>query len=252
MERRVRKGIAGPARFHSFYDFKTKLLFFVHVRFGFIRFALQNPNGSLPVFVSNAANRLSAVVCAHQRNQFSDKPFHILDSPWLAALRWMKSFTDLQAQLKHLYCGGDPERYANVLISPVGQIDRKLIVSQKDNIDRIVATLGLKEMSQSTLVRKLCTLSGHHRTRKAIFEFDKLIRSIHTIRYLRDPQLQRNVHRSLNRIEAYHQLRSVIGQVSGRKEQIGRTDLDVAVKNQCERLVANVMISYKSILLSGY
>ena len=38
-------------------------------------------------------------------------------------------------------------------------------------------------------------------TRRAIFEFDKLIRSLYTLRYLRDPQLERNVHRSQNRIE---------------------------------------------------
>ena len=126
-----------------------------------------------------------------------------------------------------------------------------LFSENQDNIDRIVATLGLKEMSQSTLVRKLCTLSGHHRTRKAIFEFDKLIRSIYTLRYLRDPQLQRNVHRSQNRIEAYHQLRSVLAQVSGRKELIGRTDLDIAISNECGRLVANVVTAYNSILLSG-
>ena len=181
---------------------------------------------------------------------------HSVNKANFAILYWfgMKlapRFTSLEAQLKHLYCGCDQEEYANFLISPAGQIDRELIVSEKDNIDRIVATLGLKEMSQSTLVRKLCTLSGHHRTRKAIFEFDKLIRSIYTLRYLRDPQLQRNVHRSQNRIEAYHQLRSVIAQVSGRKELIGRTDLDVAVSNQCGRLVANVMIAYNSILLSG-
>ena len=106
-------------------------------------------------------------------------------------------------------------------------------------------------MSQSVLVRKLCTLSGHHRTRKAIFEFDKLIRSIYTLHYLRDPQLQRNVHRSQNRIEAYHQLRSALAQVSGRKELIGHTDLDVAISNECGRLVANIVIAYNSILLSG-
>jgi TnpA family transposase len=160
-------------------------------------------------------------------------------------------FTDMQAQLNHLYCGCYPEEYSNFMISPIGQIDRKLIASEKANIDRIVATLGLKEMSQSTLVRKLCTLSGHHRTRKAIFEFDKLIRSIYTLRYLRDPQLQRNVHRSQNRIESYHQLRSVLAQVSGRKELIGHTDLDVAISNECGRLVANIVIAYNSILLSG-
>jgi hypothetical protein len=105
-------------------------------------------------------------------------------------------------------------------------------------------------MSQATLVRKLCTLSGHHRTRKAIFEYDKLIRSIYTLRYLRDSQLQRDVHRSQNRIESYHQLRSVITKVSGKKELIGHSELDIAVGNECGRLLANIVIAYNSVLLS--
>ena len=54
-----------------------------------------------------------------------------------------------------------------------------------------------------------------------MFEFDKLIRSIYTLRYLRDPQLERSVHRSQNRIESYHQLRSTIAQVGGKKELTG-------------------------------
>lgn len=180
---------------------------------------------------------------------------HSINRANFAILHWfgMKlapRFANLQAQLKHLYCGGEQEDYAHFLIPPAGCIDRELIVSEKDNIDRIVATLGIKEMSQSTLVRKLSTLSGHHRTRKAIFEFDKLIRSLYTLRYLRDPQLQRDVHRSQNRIEAYHQLRSVLAQVGGKKELIGHTDLDVAISNQCGRLVANIVIAYNSMLLS--
>jgi hypothetical protein len=70
------------------------------------------------------------------------------------------------------------------------------------------------------------------------------------LRYLRDPQLQRDVHRSQNRIEAYHQLPSFITQVSGKKQLIGRTDLDVAISNQCGRLISNVVIAYNSIMLS--
>ena len=70
-------------------------------------------------------------------------------------------------------------------------------------------------------------------TRRAIFEFDKLVRSIYTLRYLRDPQLQRNVHRSQNRIESYHQLRSTIAQVGGKKELTGRTDIEIEISNQC-------------------
>ena len=181
---------------------------------------------------------------------------HSINMANFAILHWFgmnlaPRFTNLQAQLKHLYCGPSQNGCAKFLIQPVAQIDRKLIAAEKSNMDLIAATLGLKEMSQSVLVRKICTLSGHHRTRKAIFEFDKLIRSIYTLRYLRDPQLQRDVNRSENRIESYHQLRTTIAQVNGKKELIGRTDLDVAVSNHCGRLIANVVIAYNSMLLSG-
>jgi TnpA family transposase len=181
---------------------------------------------------------------------------HSINMANFAILHWFgmnlaPRFTNLHAQLKHLYGGAGQEEYAGFLIQPVGQIDRNLITSEKSNMDQIAATLGLKEMSQSVLMRKICTLSGHHRTRKAIFEYDKLVRTIYTLRYLRDPQLQRDVHRSENRIESYHQLRSTIAQVNGKKQLTGRTDLDVAVSNHCGRLIANVVIAYNSMLLSG-
>jgi len=85
---------------------------------------------------------------------------HSINKANFAILYWFgmelaPRFTDLQAQLKHLYCGCDPDAYGNFLITPVGQIDHALIIAEKANIDRIVATLGLKEMSQSALVRKL-------------------------------------------------------------------------------------------------
>jgi len=140
-------------------------------------------------------------------------------------------------------------QYAKCLIGPVGQIDRQASV-EKVNIDQIVATLGLKEITQGTLIRKLCTFTTSNPTRRAIFEFDKLIRSIYTLRYLRDPQLQRNVHRSQNRIESYHQLRSAIAQVGGKKELTGRTDIEIEISNQCARLITNTIIYYNSAILS--
>jgi len=124
--------------------------------------------------------------------------------------RFEPRFTNMEDQLKELYCADDPALYEKYLIRPVGQVDLTVIVDEKPNMDQIVATLGLKEMTQGTLIRKLCTYTTTNPTRRAIFEFDKLVRSIYTLRYLRDPQLERNVHRSQNRIESYHQLRSTI------------------------------------------
>ena len=59
------------------------------------------------------------------------------------------------------------------------------------------------------------------------------------------------MQRSQNRIESYHQLRSFCAQISGKKQLIGKTDLDVAISNQCGRLIANVVIAYNSIMLSA-
>ncbi len=134
---------------------------------------------------------------------------HSVNKANFAILYWFgPRFTNMEDQLKALYCADDPALYEKYLIRPVGQVDLPVIVGEKPNMDQIVATLGLKEMTQSTLIRKLCTYTTMNPTRRAIFEFDKLVRSIYTLRYLRDPQLERNVHRSQNRIESYHQLRS--------------------------------------------
>ena len=165
-------------------------------------------------------------------------------------LRFEPRFTDMEGQLQELYCADDPALYEKCLIQPIGQVDRQLIVSEKPNLDQIVATLGLKEMTQGALIRKLCTYTTSNPTRRAVFEFDKLIRSIYTLRYLRDPQLERNVHRSQNRIESYHQLRGAIAQVGGKKELTGRTDIEIEISNQCARLIASAVIYYNSAILS--
>jgi len=180
---------------------------------------------------------------------------HSVNKANFAILRWFglrfePRFTNLEDQLQALYCADDPVLYEKCLIRPVGQIDQKLIISEKPNIDQIVATLGLKEMTQGTLIRKLCTYTAPNPTRRAIFEFDKLVRSIYTLRYLRDPQLERSVHRSQNRVESYHQLRSTIAQVGGKKELTGRTDIEFEISNQCARLIANAIIYYNSAILS--
>ena len=174
--------------------------------------------------------------------------FAILD--WFG-MRAAPRFTSLQAQIPHLFCAADISRYAAFSLPPAGQIDRRLIAAELDTIDRIVATLALQETSQAALVHKLCSLAPQNRARKAVFEYDKLVRSLYTLEYIRNPELQRDVHRSQNRIEAYHQLRSVIAQIAGRKQLIGNTELDVFLTPQCGRLLALVIVAYNSILLSA-
>ncbi|MBY0378975.1 MAG: Tn3 family transposase [Burkholderiales bacterium] len=159
-------------------------------------------------------------------------------------------FTNIEAQRSHLFSETDNPEYEKYLIKPAGQINRQLIESEWANLQRIIVTLGMKEMTQSTLIKKLCTYKQESRTRMALYEFDKLIRSIHTLKYLLDPTIQSNTHRSQNRVEQYHQLRGSIAQAYGKKQLIGRTDLALEISNQCGRLIANAIIHYNSSILS--
>ena len=118
------------------------------------------------------------------------------------------------------------------------------------NQQRIIATLALKEIKQSILMKKLCTYTSGNPTRKALFEYDKLIRSIYTLKYLRNPDIQKNTHRSQNRVESYHQERAAIAQICGKKQLAGRTDIAIEISNQCGRLIANVINHYNSSILS--
>jgi len=60
----------------------------------------------------------------------------------------------------------------------------------------------------------------------------------------------RNSHRSQNCIESWHQLRSAIAQVGGKKELTGQNDVELEISNQCGRLLSIIIIYYNSALLS--
>ncbi len=70
------------------------------------------------------------------------------------------------------------------------------------------------------------------------------------LNYIDDPEMRRNVHRSLNRGESLHQLISAIRKVSGNK-LLGKTEIEMETNNECNRLIANCIIYYNAILLSG-
>ena len=85
---------------------------------------------------------------------------------------------------------------------------------------------------------------------KALADYDSIIRSIYTLNYFIDPTLHKNVHRSQNQVESYHQLRAAIAEAYGKKELIGKTDVEIEISNQCGRLIANAINYYDSAILS--
>jgi hypothetical protein len=73
--------------------------------------------------------------------------------------------------------------------------------------------------------------------------------SLYILDYIDDEGMRKTVHRSLNRGESYHQLKSSILKVAGRKFT-GKTEIDLDINNECARLLTLCIIFYNAYLLS--
>ena len=180
---------------------------------------------------------------------------HVINKTNFVLFHWFGAelrprFTNLKKELKNISGTKNASDYKNFLVKPVGKLSKQLIFEEKENLDRIVASLALKEINQSILVKKLCNLPAQNKTLKAIFEYNKLIRDIYTLKCILNPQMLTDSHRSQNRIESYHNLRAAIAKVGGRKALIGKTDLEIAISNKIGSLIALCIIYYNFLIKS--
>ena len=169
----------------------------------------------------------------------------------LFGYRFMPRFVHLPEKAqKNLVSFQNPSKWDNNIIKPKNKVDEGLIVKEWDNILRILASLAMKETTQAVVVRKLSSYKRTNPTLKALIEFDKIIMSLYILDYIDDPDMRSNVHRSLNRGEALHQLIAAIRKVSDKK-LLGKNEIEMEMHNECNRLIANCIIYYNATLLSN-
>ncbi len=142
-----------------------------------------------------------------------------------------------------------PNHYRDQPLKPVRKLREALIVSEWPNIERIQLSLLLKSTTQSVIVSKLSAYQRTNRTKRALWEFDNLIKSLYLLDYIDSAELRRNVQRAVNRGEAYHQLRRAIAYAHGGRFRV-RSQLEQEIWNECARLVANAVVYYNTLILS--
>ena len=128
-------------------------------------------------------------------------------------------------------------------------IKTKLIIEEWPQIQRIICSLSRKSTDQSTIVKKLANIKRNSRTLAALREYDRLVKCLYLLDYADNKTLRQFVQQTLNRGEAYHQLRKAIGSINGNQFK-GGSDYQVALWNDCARLIANCIIYYNSVVLS--
>jgi TnpA family transposase len=158
-------------------------------------------------------------------------------------------YRDLHKKMDGLVGFHHPSHYAGHLIKPSRKILDALIVKEWPNIQRIVASLAQKDVTQATIVRMLSSYARQNQTKKALWELDNIRRTIHILDFIDDPVLRQSVQKALNRGEAYHRMRRAISYVNSGKFRV-KTEAEQQIWNECSRLIANAIIYYNTLLLS--
>ena len=149
-----------------------------------------------------------------------------------------------------LYGFKHPSQYEDMLIKPIRKINTNLIISERENIQRIILSLALKTTTQSIIVSKLSAYPRKNKTRRALWEYDNIIKSIYLLDYIDSPPLRRNVQRALNRGENYHQMRRAVSYANFGKLRF-KTEYEQQIWNECARLITNCIIYYNATILSN-
>ena len=160
-------------------------------------------------------------------------------------------YRDIQDKVRTaLYGFKHPSQYGEMLLKPFAKSTPTSSRQKWENIQRIMVSLALKTTTQSIIVGKLSAYARKNKTRRALWEYDNIIRSLYLLEYIDSPPLRRNVQRALNRGENYHQLRRAVSYANFGKLRF-KTEQEQQIWNECSRLITNCIIYYNATILSS-
>ena len=149
-----------------------------------------------------------------------------------------------------LYGCKHPSQYdESMQLKPVRKLNPNLIIEEWENVQRIMVSLALKTTTQHIIVSKLSAYARKNKTRRALWEYDNIIRSLYLLDYIDSPPLRRNVQQALNRGESYHQLRRAVSYANYGKLRF-KTEYEQQLWEECSRLVTNCILYYNATILS--
>ncbi len=159
-------------------------------------------------------------------------------------------YRSFSKKTESIVCMGDPDKFKNYLIKPERSVNEKLILKEEDNIKHIMASLLMGDVSQNHLIAKLSATKFKNNTKRALWEMNAVLMTEHLLNCIEDLRLRQAIQAALNRGEAYNQLRRHLERVNGRNIG-GKNQTQIAINNECARLLSNCIIYYNAYILNG-
>ncbi len=153
-------------------------------------------------------------------------------------------YRDIYAKVNQsLYGFKHPSQYEGGPLIPIRKLNTNLISEEWDNFQRIKVSLALKTTTQSIIVGKVSAYARKNKTRRALWEYDNIIKSLYLLDYIDQPDLRRNVQHALNRGESYHKLRRAVSFANFGQLRF-KTEHEQHLWNECSRLITNCILYY--------
>ena len=163
-------------------------------------------------------------------------------------VKFVPSIKQIRVEADKLYSTKDSREYKG-LITPIDKINKNRITKYRKGIIKVLLSLILQENTQSTIIRKLNSHSRYAGLRAALYEYNKIFKSIHVLRMIDNMELRKAIRTARNRTEAYHQLQKLIRNMYHGIFK-GKRIINHKVSTQTVRLVSNVVVAYNTIILN--
>jgi len=139
--------------------------------------------------------------------------------------------------------------YDNMLIKPSKMVNKKKIKTGWPKLLPALVALLSYETSQHIVVKKLSSHDYKNLAKDVLWELNNILKSVHILKCIDDPEYRRNMRTALNRGEAYHQILDKVLSVGG-GDLRGMTEIEVEIWSECARLIVLIIIYYNMYILS--
>lgn len=169
----------------------------------------------------------------------------------LFGYKFAPRYKDIYTKIRtSLYGFKHPSHYAEATIKPIRKLNTELIIEEWENIQKIVLSLSQKTTTQNIIIGKLSAYARKNKTKRALWEYDNIIKSVYLLDYIDSLRLRQNVHKALNRGESYHKLRRAVSHANFGKLRF-KTEQEQQIWGECARLLTNCIIFYNTSVLSS-
>lgn len=128
-------------------------------------------------------------------------------------------------------------------------INTGIIEAQWDTILKMVASIKLKHVTASSLLRRLNSYSQKHPVYQALKELGKVLRTLFLLKYMDDSSLRKRIDDQLDKIESAHRFARAVFYANNGEIQFASKE-EQQVTDACKRFIQNAIICWNYLYLT--